>query len=42
VAIKSMRGLKKERFDSFLLLSLIVLVQLVWGAALVYLAVRFL
>jgi hypothetical protein len=37
-----MTGSKKERLDRVLLFALIVLVQLAWGAALVYLAVHFL
>jgi len=42
VAIKSMTGSKKGRLNRILLLALIVLVQLAWGTALVYLAVHFL
>lgn len=41
MAVRSFTGSRWERLQGTLLVALVVVVQLLWGAALVYLAVQF-
>jgi hypothetical protein len=42
VAVKSVGQSMRERFEGLALVGMVVVVQVAWGAALIYLAVRFL